>query len=43
MADLGDFMGQVLDSVKDCAGKTKDAGEGLASFFHNLDGFIRKV
>lgn len=43
MAGLGDFMDQVLDSVKGCAGMTKDAGKGLASFFHDLDGYIRKT
>jgi hypothetical protein len=40
---LGDFMSVVLDSVKNVPSATKGAGEGLGSFFHGLDGMIRKT
>jgi hypothetical protein len=40
---LGDFMTQVLDSVKDIPAATKGAGDGLGSFFTDLPNMIRKT
>jgi hypothetical protein len=40
---LGDFMSQVMDSVKDIPSATKNAGEGLGSFFTDLPNMIRKT
>jgi len=40
---LGDFMTQVLDSVKDMPAATKGAGEGLGAFFSDLPSMIKKT
>jgi len=36
-------MSQVMNSVKDIPTATKDAGEGLGSFFSDLPSMIRKT